>query len=204
MSYWNDVIPLDGSILSQLYVLLQPLRNYMILCLSKLHWVLISSYHCYLLTLAPYFKECLSAAELDELNIEIIRNTLYKAYLEDFMSFCSKLPSPTDTIMQEILSFEADRRAINITVNSFGTDLSKDTRAKLYPNMGYLYPNGTLALQQAEDIEGVKMACDSVIEYRSFFEQTSSGGGGGFQKSLEDHFFEREAQLNKLAFLQQV
>jgi V-type H+-transporting ATPase subunit d len=155
-----------------------------------------------LLTLAPYFKECLSAAELDELNIEIIRNTLYKAYLEDFMSFCTKLPSPTDTIMQEILSFEADRRAINITINSFGTDLSKDTRSKLYPNMGYLYPNGILALQNAEDIDGVKMACDSIVEYRSFFEQT--GSGGGIQKSLEDHFFEREAQLNKLAFLQQV
>jgi V-type H+-transporting ATPase subunit d len=32
--------------------------------------------------IAPYFKGCLSAQDLDELNIEIIRNTLYKAYLE--------------------------------------------------------------------------------------------------------------------------
>jgi V-type H+-transporting ATPase subunit d len=152
--------------------------------------------------LAPYFKDCLSAAELDELNIEIIRNTLYKAYLEDFQNFCSRLPSPTSTIMEEILAFEADRRAINITVNSFGTDLSKDERAKLYPLMGRLYPNGTMAMQRAEDVEGVKLACDSVVEYRPFFEQTSQGGG--MQKSLEDHFFEREAQLNKLAFLQQV
>lgn len=85
---------------------------------------------------APYFKECLSAAELDELNIEIIRNALYKAYLEDFLQFCKHLPSPTSTIMEEILAFEADRRAINITVNSFGTELSKDERAKLYPDMG--------------------------------------------------------------------
>jgi V-type H+-transporting ATPase subunit d len=44
--------------------------------------------------------------------------------------------------MQEILSFEADRRAINITVNSFGTELSKDERAKLYPSMGRLWPVG--------------------------------------------------------------
>jgi V-type H+-transporting ATPase subunit d len=139
---------------------------------------------------------------LDELNIEIIRNTLYKAYLEDFLTFCSSLSSPTDVIMQEILSFEADRRSINITVNSFGTDLSKDERAKLYPNMGRLYPSGTVALQRAEDVEGVKLACDSVVEYRPFFEQTSQGGG--MLKSLEDHFFEREAQLNKGAFLQQV
>jgi len=103
--------------------------------------------------------------------------------------------------MQEILAFEADRRAINITVNSFGTDLSKDERSKLYPKLGRLYPDGTMALQRAEDVEGVKLACDSVVEYRAFFEQMSQGS---MQKSLEDHFFEREAQLNKLAFLEQV
>ena len=67
--------------------------------------------------------------------------------------------------------------------------------------MGRLWPAGTVALQRADDIEGVKVACDSVVEYRGFFEQGSGGAAG---KSLEDHFFEREAQLNKLAFLQQV
>src|SRR4051794_7306577 len=40
--------------------------------------------------LAPYFEKCLSAHDLDEMNIEIIRNTLYKAYLEDFYLFCQK------------------------------------------------------------------------------------------------------------------
>ena len=34
--------------------------------------------------LAPYFSECLTSDDLDEMNIEIMRNTLYKAYLEDF------------------------------------------------------------------------------------------------------------------------
>ena len=36
----------------------------------------------------PYFGDCLSLEDLDEMNIEIIRNTLYKAYLEDFYQFC--------------------------------------------------------------------------------------------------------------------
>jgi V-type H+-transporting ATPase subunit d len=67
--------------------------------------------------------------------------------------------------------------------------------------MGRLWPVGTVALRRADDVEGVKVACDSVVEYRGFFEQGSGGAAG---KSLEDHFFEREAQLNKLAFLQQV
>ena len=103
--------------------------------------------------------------------------------------------------MKEILEFEADRRAINITINSFGTNLSKSERGKLYPAMGSLYPNGTMALQEADDIEAVKIACEGVVEYSSFFEQSAQTDS---TRSLEDQFFEREAQLNKLAFLQQV
>lgn len=38
--------------------------------------------------LAPYFSENLASEDLDEMNIEIMRNTLYKAYLEDFNAFC--------------------------------------------------------------------------------------------------------------------
>ena len=44
--------------------------------------------------LGPYFGDCLSLEDIDEMNIEIIRNTLYKAYLEDFHSFCQKARSP--------------------------------------------------------------------------------------------------------------
>ncbi|KAL8140849.1 hypothetical protein V2J09_006870 [Rumex salicifolius] len=38
--------------------------------------------------LAPYFSECITSEDLDDMNIEIMRNTLYKAYLEDFYRFC--------------------------------------------------------------------------------------------------------------------
>jgi len=41
--------------------------------------------------LGAYFGDCLSLEDIDEMNIEIIRNTLYKAYLEDFHSFCQKV-----------------------------------------------------------------------------------------------------------------
>jgi V-type H+-transporting ATPase subunit d len=40
---------------------------------------------------------------LDELNIEIIRNTLYKAYLEDFYQFCESTGGPTAEVMGDIL-----------------------------------------------------------------------------------------------------
>ena len=53
--------------------------------------------------LAAYFENCLSAHDLDEMNIEIIRNTLYKAYFEDFYNYCQSLGEPTAEIMGEIL-----------------------------------------------------------------------------------------------------
>lgn len=53
--------------------------------------------------LAPYFMDCLSAEDLDEMNIEIIRNTLYKAYLEDFYHFTQSFGGPTAEIMAELL-----------------------------------------------------------------------------------------------------
>lgn len=49
--------------------------------------------------LAEYFKDCLSASDLDDLNIEIIRNSLYKAYLEDFHRFTQSLGGTTATAM---------------------------------------------------------------------------------------------------------
>ncbi|EGN92147.1 hypothetical protein SERLA73DRAFT_191592 [Serpula lacrymans var. lacrymans S7.3] len=163
--------------------------------------------------LAPYFRDCLSASDLDDLNIEIIRNTVYKAYLEDFYRFSTTLGSPTSDVMQSILFFEADRRTINITINSFDTELSKEQRSKLFPAIGRLFPEGNNALARADEIEDVRQVCDKISEYRSFFD-----GGSGFGQSngdyqdagesniaarLEDRFFHTEVHLNKEAFLQQ-
>jgi V-type H+-transporting ATPase subunit d len=160
--------------------------------------------------LAPYFKSNLSSADLDELNIEIIRNTLYKSYLEDFHRWCTtELEGPSAEIMDEMLSFEADRRAINITLNSFGTELSKKDRQKLYPSFGKLYPEGTFMLGKADDVDDVRAAVEGVGEYKSFFDQGFGMGannglvGGGQPKSLEDLFYQRECEMSKLTFTQQ-
>ena len=171
--------------------------------------------------LAPYFKGSLSHHDLDELNIEIIRNTLYKNYLEDFHRFVTTHPelrnTPTSEVMSEVLEFEADRRAINITLNSFGTELSKDDRKKLYPDFGRLYPEGTLMLSRADDVEGVSLAVSGVFEYKTFFDiigmgqngmggqgaGNMSGGSGSDGKSLEDMFYQREMEISKNAFTRQ-
>ncbi|KAI9673816.1 MAG: H(+)-transporting V0 sector ATPase subunit d [Trizodia sp. TS-e1964] len=169
--------------------------------------------------LAPYFKGSLSSQDLDELNIEIVRNTLYKNYLEDFHQFVNTHPdlagTPTAEVMTEVLEFEADRRSINITMNSFGTDLSKAERQKLYPNFGRLYPEGSLMLSRADDVEGVRIAVEGVHDYKTYFEATGLGQGsigasnmsGGLgnsdSRSLEDMFYQKEMEISKSAFTRQ-
>uniref|UniRef100_A0A8C9VGR9 V-type proton ATPase subunit n=1 Tax=Scleropages formosus TaxID=113540 RepID=A0A8C9VGR9_SCLFO len=150
--------------------------------------------------LAAFFQDCISEQDLDEMNIEIIRNTLYKAYLESFYKFCSSLGGTTADTMCPILEFEADRRAFIITINSFGTELSKEDRAKLFPHCGKLYPEGLAQLARADDYEQVKAVAEYYPEYKLLFEGAGSNPG---DKTLEDRFFEHEVKLNKLAFLNQ-
>jgi V-type H+-transporting ATPase subunit d len=167
--------------------------------------------------LAAYFKGNLSSQDLDELNIEIIRNTLYKSYLEDFYKFVNEDPelsgTPTAEVMTEVLEFEADRRAINITLNSFGTELNKADRRKLYPEFGKLWPEGSLMLSRADDVEGVRIAVEGVNDYKTMFDATGlgqsgnmgPGGSGGMSegKSLEDLFYQKEMEIAKGAFTRQ-
>lgn len=157
-----------------------------------------------------------SAAEvrhvLEEVEIEILKNSLMKLYLEDFYYFCQELGGDTAPIMGGILKAKADQRAINITLNSFGTPLNDPnmregegwpTRKALYPSIGFLYPQGTELLVKVSDEPTLGAALDKV--------------GGAYQqiwqvhvneavhdKSIDDAFFEREVQLLELAFENQM
>lgn len=146
--------------------------------------------------LAPYFKDCLSADDLDDLNIEVVRNKLYKAYLEDFANYCMSLPEPSGEIMKRILDFEADKRCINIALNSLGTELSTETKQSLFPKLGKLYPAQHHQLARIQDVEQLKVTVEDVIEYRPFFDTSDN-------KTLEDHFYQYEMELCRNGFTQQ-
>jgi V-type H+-transporting ATPase subunit d len=111
--------------------------------------------------------------------------------------------------MGRILAFEAYRRSINTTINSIGTGLSKEQRARLFPTIGRLFPGGNNAFAKAEDIDQVRNACESVTEYRGFFQGVEMNGGAsrrdeeGAAAQIEDKFSVEEVNLNKMAFLQQ-
>ncbi|XP_051821475.1 V-type proton ATPase subunit d 1-like [Antechinus flavipes] len=150
--------------------------------------------------LFSFFQDCISKEDLEQMNIEIIRNTLYKAYLEAFYKLCSTLGGITAATMCPILEFEADRRAFIITINSFGTELSKEERAKLFPRCGILHPDGLTLLAQAEDYKEVKTVADYYPQYKLLFEGAGNHPG---EKTLEDLLFEHEVKLNKLTFIKQ-
>ncbi|CAK0737150.1 V-type proton ATPase subunit d2 [Coccomyxa viridis] len=149
--------------------------------------------------LAPYFSESLSAEDLDEMNIEIMRNTLYKAYLDDFSAFCTKLGGTTAEVMSNLLSFEADRRALNITLNSIGTELTRDDRRKLYSNFGLLYPHGHHELASAEDFDQIRNAMEKCPPYQALFNKL----GYGESQMLDKVLYEEEVRRLTDTFEQQ-
>lgn len=153
--------------------------------------------------LAPFFKGCLSANDLDDLNIEIIRNKLYKNYLESFIEFVEKeFGNPDKEIMLKLLNFESDKRVINISLNSINNpDLSGDDKLSLFPTYGKLYPVYHNQLANVDDIEQLKIIVSSVGDYKDLF--TEQQDSSGTSKNLEDWFYLLEMQYCKNAFTQQ-
>ena len=152
--------------------------------------------------LAPFFKDCLTVDDLDDLNIEIIRNKLYKNYLEAFVDFVEKeFSGPDKEIMTRLLNFEADKRVINIALNSLNNpDLSPEDKISLFPQYGKLYPVYHLDLSQAEEVEQIKSIVESIGEYQDLFSESQESGAS---RNIEDWFYLLEMQYNKNAFTQQ-
>ncbi|CCE81916.1 Piso0_002596 [Millerozyma farinosa CBS 7064] len=152
--------------------------------------------------LAPFFKNCLSAEDLDDLNIEIIRNKLYKNYLEAFVEFVNKkFSSPDKEIMNRLLGFEADKRVINITMNSLNNpDITPEDKLSLFPSYGLLYPTYHSRLSQVDDVEQLKSLVESVGEYKELFDNDAASGEA---KNLENWFYSLEMRYCKNAFTQQ-
>ena len=69
---------------------------------------------------------------------------------------------------------QADRRALNITLNSIGTELTRDDRRKLYSNFGLLYPHGHYELAGAEDFDQIRSAMEKCPPYQAIFTKVST------------------------------
>ena len=152
--------------------------------------------------LAPYFRVSeLSSEDLTEMNIEILRNKLYRSYLDSFRSFCRGLGGATAEVMGAFLNFEADRRVISICCNSVGSELGRDDRLGLFPSFGLLHPYGHQELAACEDLESIKQVLGRYPVYGQLFARAEAAGGDALD--MDRVFFEQETALCQNAFLQQ-
>merc|ERR1712217_628013 len=120
--------------------------------------------------IGPYFEQYLNQKMLDEKgaagyetsqvggiltkqDLEMMKATLKKAWLEDFHRFCQGLGGTTAETMGHMLKTEADFRVLLVTLNALNTDLMSESkveeRVALYPSFGYLYPDISQASRRA-------------------------------------------------------
>jgi V-type H+-transporting ATPase subunit d len=174
--------------------------------------------------IAPYFREFLETvsnhqsqsrlqdvtAILTETDLEIMRNILKKAWLEDFYSFCTEKLSGTATaeIMGDLLQTEADFRVLSVTLNALNSPLGSSQqisdRNALYPSFGKLYPDGTNRIRRAWNEQTVRAALEPFEKFAALYEQCKQfydkdslaaiDHGKGRFKSIEDLLF---AELEK-------
>jgi V-type H+-transporting ATPase subunit d len=151
---------------------------------------------------------------LNNLDLEIMKASLKKAWLEDFYGFVSQQGGTTSEVMGHILKTEADFRVLLVTFNSLNTGLSSDQnredRNALYPTFGYLYPEGYKELRKAWNETTVRTALEPFAEYlnlfnevKEFYNQEKTGQSISGATSIEDLIYKENSQQYELAFEQQ-
>jgi len=142
---------------------------------------------------------------IEEVEIEIIKSSLIKFWIEDFSQFVEKLGGVTSELMGDLLKVRADTNAINITLNSFGTPLNEpimrtSDRKRLYPAVGHLYPVGTNMLADVSSEEELGRVLELFPQYSGIWNIHSADS----EKSIDDAFYERDVQMLELAFESQM
>ncbi|KAF4756529.1 hypothetical protein FOZ63_032656 [Perkinsus olseni] len=155
---------------------------------------------------------------LTETDLEILRNFLKKCWMESFYRFCinGSENSNTAEVMGHILKTEADYRVLMVTLNALnsplGTAQNLDERNALYPDFGYLYPEGTDKLMKATSDTAVRAALEPYLKYaqlydqcKQFYEHDSNveKATQGRYKSIEDLLYVESVRMFENAFEEQ-
>lgn len=185
--------------------------------------------------IGPYFDEFLKMADIDAENEapragyamdqvgglldkqdpEVMKATLKKLWLQDFHSFVMSLGGTTAEVLGDILKKEADFRVIMVALNAMNTHLGSETSLKtmrnpLFPNFGYLYPEGAKSLYLAWNEASIRTALESYGEYaemyekvKSFYDTESDRTNVAGVSSIEDEIFKHNVKLYEMSFEQQ-
>jgi len=159
--------------------------------------------------LAPYFVSCIdNEADLTDLSVELMKDRLYKEYLTDFYNFCTvEVGGTTGEVMKGLLEFEADKRAINIAVNSMHhPEITSEDKEGLNPPFGTLFPEGFIMLAEAK--EEALIYAELQKSYGDTFgrivDKMQKDQGSELEKYIEELMMEEEVHLNELAFYEQM
>lgn len=144
--------------------------------------------------------------ELTDINVEVMKDKLYKEYLTDFHGFCQSLGGTTAEVMSGLLEFTADMRAINIAINSIShQDISKDEKEKLNPPFGSLYPEGYVMLADAKEESSIYAELEKNYgdTFGRIVQAMRASEGSEMEKYIEELMMEEEVKRNELAFYEQ-
>ncbi|XP_020814016.1 probable V-type proton ATPase subunit d 2 [Drosophila serrata] len=151
--------------------------------------------------IAQFIPSDMPRESLREIDVEIVRASLYRAYLEGFYTYCSSLGGSTAEVMTNLLAFEADRRAITIAVNALDSEIRPPHRKKMFPTCGHLPQVALDHLAYATDAEKIRDVCNMYDGYGKLFDIFDRDTDGMI--TLEDRFLMLEAKKNASSFLQQ-
>jgi len=152
-------------------------------------------------------------------DLEFMKFWMRKAWLEDFHEFSQQIGGTTAKVMGHILSLRADFTTLTVTLNSLSSDITvssaavtKDQRNKLFPNFGYLMPEGTFYIKnKVEGVAELGMALEKYPKCKKLFEQVKplyerEGRGdrkAGAEESIEDAVYRDMTFAYEMAFEEQ-
>lgn len=144
-----------------------------------------------------------------------MKATLKKLWLQDFHDTVMALGGTTAEVLGDMLKTEADFRALLVTLNTKNTDMSLESNIKakrnpLFPQFGYLYPDGSKALYGAFDDATISAALEPFEKYYKMYESVKSFYDAEAKRdslqavmSIEDLIYAENVGMYEMAFEQQ-
>lgn len=143
-----------------------------------------------------------------------LRNSLKKIWLEDLYALCRGLNGTSRELVEDLLKFEADCMTLQIVYNSIrqpdagAHDNELLGKRSFFPDLGHLYPDCTVALEKATDIQSLRAAVEQQPVYYGILKNVPdplnvSEMNDDSKKSIDDYMFEAGTRKYSLAFEQQ-
>ncbi|KAH8381342.1 hypothetical protein KR093_002990 [Drosophila rubida] len=151
--------------------------------------------------LSKFISKSFGHRDFKRIDVEIVRSILFKSYIEDFYKLCKRQDPTTAEVMCNLLSFQADRRAITISLNSLHSEFNHDDRLLLLPTCGHLGPIALDTLSQSVDYDQVRAVSSKNFEYAVVFDSIERDTDNLI--TLEDRFLMLEAKKLMQSYLQQ-